>query len=149
MEQFGTRQAFSVQVKRHKYLKKETLNIMITIINNFIQSFFHSHILKKIYSWQEFFSKNTSKGICQNVSFSEETCGDPPEIPNAISVSDGYSNGSITLYSCLTEFLANSESPIIMCNGRHWSSSTFQCLGNFNASCTLKDLKTALSCVMC
>lgn len=50
MEQFGTRQAFSVQVKRHKYLKKETLNIMITIINNFIQSFFHSHILKKIYS---------------------------------------------------------------------------------------------------
>lgn len=44
MEQFGTRQAFSVQVKRHEYIKTETLNIMITIINNFIQSFFHSHI---------------------------------------------------------------------------------------------------------
>lgn len=43
MEQFGTRQTFSVQVKRHEYYsisKTETLNIMITIINNLIQSFF-------------------------------------------------------------------------------------------------------------
>lgn len=45
MEQFGTRQAFSVQVKRHEYLKAETLNIMITIINNF-----HSPMFKNIFS---------------------------------------------------------------------------------------------------
>lgn len=71
------------------------------------------------------------KCYCTMFSFSEETCGDPPEISNAINVSDGYSNGSITLYSCLTGFLANSEIPIISCNGSDWSSSTFQCLGNF------------------
>lgn len=113
---------------------------MITIINNF-----HSPMFKNIFSWQEIITKkNTSKGIYQNVSFSEETCGDPPEIPNAISVSDGYSYGSVTLYSCFTGFLANSESPIIMCNGSHWSRSTFQCLGNLNGhACSLKDLKMA------
>lgn len=77
-----------------------------------------------------YYQKKNSKGICQNVSFSETTCGDPPEMLNAINVSDGYSYGSVTLYSCLTGFLANSESPIIMCNGSHWSRSTFQCLGN-------------------
>lgn len=48
MEQFGTRQAFSVQVKHREYLKTETLNIMITIINNLIQSFFTA-IFQKIY----------------------------------------------------------------------------------------------------
>lgn len=50
MEQFGTRQAFSVQVKRRKYLKTETLNIMITIINNFIQSFSTAIFQKKLFS---------------------------------------------------------------------------------------------------
>lgn len=104
---------------------------MITIINNFIQSFSTAIFQKKLFSWQEIITKKkTSKGICQNVSFSEQTCGDPPEMLNAINVSDGYSYGSVTLYSCLTGFLANSESPIIMCNGSHWSRSTFQCLGN-------------------
>lgn len=130
MEQFGTRQAFSVQVKRREYLKTETLNIIITIINNLIQSFFTAIFQKIYFHDRKLLQKNTSKGICQNVSFSEQTCGDPPDIPNAINVSDGYSYGSITLYSCLTGFLANSESPIIMCNGSHWSRSTFQCLGN-------------------
>lgn len=130
MEQFGTRQAFSVQVKHREYLKTETLNIIITIINNLIQSFFTAIFQKIYFHDRKLLQKNTSKGICQNVSFSEQTCGDPPDIPNAINVSDGYSYGSITLYSCLTGFLANSESPIIMCNGSHWSRSTFQCLGN-------------------
>lgn len=111
--------------------KTETLNIMITIINNLIQSFFTAIFSKIYFHDRKLLQKNTSKGICQNFSFSEETCGDPPEIPNAMSVSDGYLNGSVTLYSCLTGFLANSESPVTLCNGSHWSSSTFQCLGNF------------------
>lgn len=57
MEQFGTRQASSVQVKRREYLKTETLNIMITIINNFIQTFFHSHIFKKYIHDRKLFQK--------------------------------------------------------------------------------------------
>lgn len=77
-----------------------------------------------------YYQKKTVREYAKMFFFSEQTCGDPPEMLNAINVSDGYSYGSVTLYSCLTGFLANSESPIIMCNGSHWSRSTFQCLGN-------------------
>lgn len=57
MEQFGTRQAFSVQVKRREYLKTETLNKMITIINNLIQNFSQRYFKKYIFLTGKYYTR--------------------------------------------------------------------------------------------
>lgn len=139
MDQVGTRQAFSVQVKRYKNLKMKQHSKWWSQLITILQSIFKT-ISPKIYIYDRKLLSSLKnyqeRKYAQNViahCFSAGACGDAPEIPNAINVSDGYSNGSVTLYSCLTGFLANSESPIISCNGSDWSSSTFQCLGNFKS----------------
>ncbi|XP_056017004.1 sushi, von Willebrand factor type A, EGF and pentraxin domain-containing protein 1-like [Ostrea edulis] len=59
---------------------------------------------------------------CLNV-----TCGEPPSIQNAMKTSDGFQNGSITMYSCLSGYSSNNGYPLITCNGTHWSNTSFLC----------------------
>ncbi|XP_061195151.1 sushi, von Willebrand factor type A, EGF and pentraxin domain-containing protein 1-like [Saccostrea echinata] len=61
---------------------------------------------------------------CSNI-----TCGPPSDIPNTVKVSDGFYNGSMTIYSCLPGFSSNNEYPNTTCNGSHWSSVQFACSG--------------------
>ncbi|XP_061195150.1 sushi, von Willebrand factor type A, EGF and pentraxin domain-containing protein 1-like [Saccostrea echinata] len=58
---------------------------------------------------------------------SDISCGPPPDILNTVKVSDGFYNGSMTVYSCLPGFSSNNEYPNTTCNGSHWSSVQFAC----------------------
>ncbi|XP_062616081.1 CUB and sushi domain-containing protein 3-like [Saccostrea cucullata] len=57
------------------------------------------------------------------------SCGHPPEIQNSVKVSDGFHNGSVTLYSCLPGFSPNNEYPNTTCNGTRWTDAQFACSG--------------------
>lgn len=60
----------------------------------------------------------------------DTTCDNPPIIPNTLKLSNGLSNGSMTLYTCTSGFASNGENPTIFCNGTHWSISQYYCSGN-------------------
>lgn len=60
-------------------------------------------------------------------SFSDASCISPPDIPNAVKISSGQQNGSLTVYSCLYGYKASNEYNTIVCNGSHWTSTNFSC----------------------
>ena len=62
---------------------------------------------------------------------SDTMCPSPVDIPNALVISDGYQNGSITLYSCLAGYIPNDGSQQITCNGTHWSSTMLTCSSKY------------------
>lgn len=57
------------------------------------------------------------------------SCPSPPDITNAVKVPGGYSNGSLTVYTCVSGFVPNGEDPYITCNGKLWTTTLFACSG--------------------
>lgn len=57
------------------------------------------------------------------------SCPSPPDITNAVKVPGGYSNGSLTVYTCVSGFAPNGEDPYITCNGKLWTTTLFACSG--------------------
>lgn len=62
-------------------------------------------------------------GVC----FLVMLCQEPITISNAVHVSNGYQNGSQTLYSCIQGYAGNIGNRITTCNGTHWSNTTLTC----------------------
>lgn len=62
-------------------------------------------------------------GVC----FLVMLCQEPITISNAVHVSNGYQNGSQTLYSCIQGYAGNIGNRITTCNGTHWSNTTLNC----------------------
>ncbi|XP_078319237.1 sushi, von Willebrand factor type A, EGF and pentraxin domain-containing protein 1-like [Crassostrea virginica] len=56
-----------------------------------------------------------------------QTCSAPPVIPNTAMTSSGSNNGSVTVYACLSGFVANGGDPFVSCNGTHWTTTSFSC----------------------
>lgn len=60
---------------------------------------------------------------------SAQLCTSPPEVPNTVKKISGFSNGSLTVYACVSGFVANGEVSYISCNGTHWTNTLFACSG--------------------
>ncbi|XP_052710782.1 uncharacterized protein LOC128185149 [Crassostrea angulata] len=98
------------------------------------------------YFCNEGFSANQTKSIfnCnntiwENITFSCEVmlCQEPITISNAVHVSNGYQNGSQTLYSCIQGYAGNIGNRITTCDGTHWSNTTLTCENIISKSCGL------------
>lgn len=64
-----------------------------------------------------------------DVCFPVMMCQAPSTISNAVYISNGYLNGSQTLYSCMAGYAGNIGNRIITCNGTHWSNTNLTCSG--------------------
>lgn len=64
-----------------------------------------------------------------DVCFPVMMCPAPSTISNAVYISNGYLNGSQTLYSCMAGYAGNIGNRIITCNGTHWSNTNLTCSG--------------------
>uniref|UniRef100_K1P4U8 Sushi, von Willebrand factor type A, EGF and pentraxin domain-containing protein 1 n=1 Tax=Magallana gigas TaxID=29159 RepID=K1P4U8_MAGGI len=88
-----------------------------------------SSILKNqttaVYSCLPGYTSNNSNSVI----YLANSCPPPPDITNAVKVPGGYSNGSLTVYTCVSGFVPNGEDPYITCNGTHWTTTLFACSG--------------------
>lgn len=59
------------------------------------------------------------------------SCPSPPDLANSLKVPGGYTNGSLTVYTCVSGFASNGEDPYIICNGTQWTNTLFACSGEY------------------
>lgn len=79
-----------------------------------------------VYSYSKIVSLINNLNV-HAIFFPDISCPTPPDIANALKISDGVHNGSVTMYACFPDYVASNAANTIVCNETSWTLTNFSC----------------------
>lgn len=86
----------------------------------------YSLISMHVYSYSKILSLINNLNVLHAI-FSDISCLTPPDIANALKISDGLHTGSFTMYACLPDYVASNAANTIVCNETSWTLTNLSC----------------------